>query len=242
LTDTSVWVYFFRAADRAEGLAALLEANEVLLHPWVLGELVLGGLGLRRESVIEDLKRLPMAPRVAAPEILELILARRLTGRGIGWVDAHLLAAALVAQRSSCTIVPMQAVLPPGHEHGKYVVTIILTTETADFRWLQMSPLSETEEPRRAGRAVREATSVSSREIALRSGRTDSTRPFAAKDRRRKGLDHGTDIVEYRERCGFHGPMNLRKAPKSTTVKKDSKMFAKAQTILANVDTGKRSP
>lgn len=97
LTDTSVWVDFFRGAARAAGLAALLQANEVLLHPWVLGELVLGGLGPRRESVIEDLNRLPAAPRVPDPEVFELILGRRLTGRGIGWVDVHLLAAALVA-------------------------------------------------------------------------------------------------------------------------------------------------
>ncbi len=97
LTDTSVWVDFFRGASRAADLATLLETNEVLLHPWVLGELVLGGLGPRRESVIADLNRLPVAPRVPDEEVLELIHARGLSGRGIGWVDAHLLAAALVS-------------------------------------------------------------------------------------------------------------------------------------------------
>lgn len=98
LVDTSVWVDFFRGMARAEGLAPLLEANEALLHPWVLGELVLGGLGDRRGQAIDDLKLLPAAPRVSDDEALELIAARRLFGRGIGWVDAHLLGSALVAE------------------------------------------------------------------------------------------------------------------------------------------------
>ncbi|NJL26490.1 MAG: PIN domain nuclease [Thermoanaerobaculia bacterium] len=98
LVDTSVWVDFFRGSDRAAALAGHLESNLVLLHPWVLGELALGGLGPRREAVIADLKRLPAAPLVSDDEVLELILARRLSGRGVGWVDVHLLAAALVAR------------------------------------------------------------------------------------------------------------------------------------------------
>lgn len=97
LVDTSVWVGFFRGRDRAAELAEHLESNLVLLHPWVLGELALGGLGPRRKSVIADLKRLPAAPLVPDEEVLELILARELSGRGIGWVDVHLLSAALVA-------------------------------------------------------------------------------------------------------------------------------------------------
>ena len=97
LVDTSVWVDFFRGAERAADLAVHLESNFVLLHPWVLGELVLGGLGPRRKSVIADLKRLPAVALVPDEEVLDLILMRELSGRGIGWVDVHLLAAALVA-------------------------------------------------------------------------------------------------------------------------------------------------
>lgn len=70
LVDTSVWVDFFRGTERAADLAEHLESNLVLLHPWVLGELVLGGLGPRRNSVIADLKRLPAAPLV--PDEAEL--------------------------------------------------------------------------------------------------------------------------------------------------------------------------
>ena len=97
LVDTSVWVEFFRGARRAAPLADLLESNEVLLHSWVLGELALGGLGPRREAVIADLRRLPAAPLVPDDEVLELIVRRRLWGLGVGWVDVHLLASALIA-------------------------------------------------------------------------------------------------------------------------------------------------
>jgi predicted nucleic acid-binding protein len=82
LVDTSVWIDFFRGADRASDPAEHLESNLVLLHPWVLGELVLGGLGPRRKSVIADLKRLPPSPLVPDEEVLELILTRQLSGRG----------------------------------------------------------------------------------------------------------------------------------------------------------------
>jgi hypothetical protein len=103
LVDTSVWIDFFRGTTRAGILEDLLEANEVLLHPWVLGELVLGGLGARRESVVADLRRLPTAPYVPDDEVLELVVGRQLSGKGIGWVDVHLLASALVSRCSLWT-------------------------------------------------------------------------------------------------------------------------------------------
>lgn len=68
-----------------------------MLHPWVHGELALGGLGSHRESVLSQLDWLPEAPLVADHEVMRLIGARRLSGRGIGWVDVQLLASALVA-------------------------------------------------------------------------------------------------------------------------------------------------
>jgi predicted nucleic acid-binding protein len=96
LVDTSVWVDHFRGAERAAGLQDLLEENEVLMHPWVIGELALGGLGPRGAGIVADLGQLPPAPRISDGEILDLIAARRLYGRGIGWVDAQLLGSALV--------------------------------------------------------------------------------------------------------------------------------------------------
>lgn len=103
LVDTSVWIEYLRKDDRAGGLAELLELDLVLLHPWVLGELVLGGLGSQR-SAIADLQRLPAAPVVSDEEVLDLILERRLTGKGIGWVDANVLASALVAAADLWTL------------------------------------------------------------------------------------------------------------------------------------------
>lgn len=96
LVDTSVWVDHFRGVERAAGLQALLEENEVLMHPWVIGELALGGLGPRGASIVADLGQLPAAPRIPDDEILDLIATRGLFGRGIGWVDAQLLGSALV--------------------------------------------------------------------------------------------------------------------------------------------------
>jgi hypothetical protein len=96
LADTSVWVDFFRGTTTANTLGDLLETNEILLHPWVLGELVLGGLGPQREAIVADLRRLPTAPCVPDDDALELVVGRQLWGRGIGWVDVQLLASALV--------------------------------------------------------------------------------------------------------------------------------------------------
>lgn len=104
MVDTSVWVDHFRGSPRAADLSGLLEANLVLLHPWVLGELILGGLGARRKAVIADLERLPAAAGVADREVLDLVLSRPLWGRGIGWVDAHLLASAMVERSALWTL------------------------------------------------------------------------------------------------------------------------------------------
>lgn len=97
LVDTSVWIEHFRGDPRADRLAGLLDEDEVLLHPWVLGELALGGLGPRGTRVIADLRRLPSAPEIRHSEVLDLVSGRRLAGLGIGWVDVHLLASTLVA-------------------------------------------------------------------------------------------------------------------------------------------------
>jgi hypothetical protein len=65
-----------------------------MLHPWILGELVLGGLGRRAASITADLRTLPAAPVVPERDVLELIDHHSLAGTGIGWVDAQLLASA----------------------------------------------------------------------------------------------------------------------------------------------------
>jgi predicted nucleic acid-binding protein len=91
LVDTSIWVDHLRAGD--ERLAALLDGGEVLVHPFVIGELALGNLR-QRDAFLRDLLRLPQADIASDDEVLRLIDREKLFGRGIGYIDAHLLAAA----------------------------------------------------------------------------------------------------------------------------------------------------
>jgi predicted nucleic acid-binding protein len=94
LVDTSVWVDHFKGGD--EGLKNLLLNSEVVIHPFVVGELSLGRM--RNRSVIMNLlANLPEVQLADHREVIHLVEIRRLAGSGIGWIDAHLLAAALLA-------------------------------------------------------------------------------------------------------------------------------------------------
>jgi predicted nucleic acid-binding protein len=90
LVDTSVWIDHLRAGDRT--LTTLLETGRVLAHPFVIGELALGRLR-RREVVLQSLSDLPQASVATDAEVLHFIDRHALFGRGVGYVDAHLLAA-----------------------------------------------------------------------------------------------------------------------------------------------------
>jgi predicted nucleic acid-binding protein len=91
LVDTSVWVDHLRAYDPR--LAALLNAGMVLAHPFVMGELALGSLR-QRAVVLKALSDLPQAKVATESEVLHFITHHALFGRGAGYVDVHLLAAA----------------------------------------------------------------------------------------------------------------------------------------------------
>jgi predicted nucleic acid-binding protein len=95
LVDTSVWVDHLRRGNR--GLAEALEGNLVVSHPFVIGKLACGSIR-RRAEVLSLLERLDAVPVVANAEARRLVDERRLMGRGIGWVDVHLLASSLVAR------------------------------------------------------------------------------------------------------------------------------------------------
>jgi len=97
LVDTSVWVEHLRTGD--ERLTAWLNRGEVLGHPFVIGELALGNLH-RRAAFLSHLQDLPQAVVASDEEALRLIDRHALFGRGIGYVDAHLLAAALLTAGS----------------------------------------------------------------------------------------------------------------------------------------------
>lgn len=95
LADTSVWIQHLRVGVPA--FAAALDAGVIAVHPFVLGELALGTLRSRR-AVLDDLTRLPQIEAAQHEEVLELVSRRKLAGSGIGWVDTHLVAGALIAQ------------------------------------------------------------------------------------------------------------------------------------------------
>jgi len=90
LVDTSVWIGHLRAADAS--LVILLERAEVLCHPFVIGELAMGSLR-QRDVVLKALNALPGATAATDEEVQQFVTRQRLCGLGIGWVDAHLLAA-----------------------------------------------------------------------------------------------------------------------------------------------------
>ena len=91
LVDTSIWIDHFRRGDPR--LAELLDRSEVVTHPFVVGELLLGR-AFGNDATIRDMSTLPKAAVASAAEILKFISDRKLPGSGIGYVDAHLLAAA----------------------------------------------------------------------------------------------------------------------------------------------------
>jgi predicted nucleic acid-binding protein len=94
LVDTSVWVGHLRGGDRI--LAGLLDAGLVLTHPFVIGELALGNLR-HRTRLLSALSDLPHGGVATDAEVLHFIARHALFGRGIGYVDAHLLAGTRLA-------------------------------------------------------------------------------------------------------------------------------------------------
>lgn len=93
LVDTSVWIDHFRRTRAS--LQALLEEGNVCTHPMVIGELACGRIPRRRE-VLQLLTLLPQAVVAGHGETLHLIDERDVAGRGLGYVDLHLLAATLL--------------------------------------------------------------------------------------------------------------------------------------------------
>jgi predicted nucleic acid-binding protein len=93
LVDSSVWIDHFRKTEPR--LEALLVHELVSLHPFVLGELACGNLSTRTETIAR-LEKLPVAAVASEPQVRHLLESRRLWGTGLGWVDMHLLASALM--------------------------------------------------------------------------------------------------------------------------------------------------
>jgi predicted nucleic acid-binding protein len=90
LVDTSVWIDHFRESDAT--LVGLLDSGKVLMHPFVVGEIALGPLR-QRDLVLDELQSLPAIVVAMHHEILHLVREHKVWGIGIGYVEAHLLAA-----------------------------------------------------------------------------------------------------------------------------------------------------
>jgi len=88
LVDTSVWVDHLQSGDKM--LAHLLDSTQALTHPFVIGELACGNLGNRTE-VLALLADLPRVAAATHEEVLFFIEQHQLMGRGVGYIDAHLL-------------------------------------------------------------------------------------------------------------------------------------------------------
>ena len=101
LVDTSVWIEHFRAANHE--LVALLKECQVLTHPHVIGEIACGS-HRQRQQILTLLPLLPQAKVATDKEVLDLIDDYELYGKGIGWIDAHLLAACLLSGASVWTL------------------------------------------------------------------------------------------------------------------------------------------
>jgi len=98
LADTSVWIDHFRSPEPV--LMRLVEASELLMHPFVLGELAMGSLADRKLR-LRLWAMMPTLPAVSLEDVLALVEGRRLYSRGIGYMDASLLASSLVSEGTS---------------------------------------------------------------------------------------------------------------------------------------------
>jgi len=93
LADTSVWIDHLNRGDQM--LQRLLQSDAIVMHPFVLGEIALGGWALRA-ATLHALERLPRVVVAQDSEVMRLIEDWSLFGSGIGYLDAHLLAAVLL--------------------------------------------------------------------------------------------------------------------------------------------------
>jgi predicted nucleic acid-binding protein len=111
LVDTSVWIRFLSGRlSYASVLDDLLTQETVAGHELVFGELLIGDIG-GRVKLLADYDLMMTATTVPHREVVEFVNARKLHGRGIGWIDAHLLAAAIVDRIQLWTADPRLQIL-----------------------------------------------------------------------------------------------------------------------------------
>ena len=126
LVDTSVWIDHLRSGDKR--LAQLLESTQVLVHPFVIGELACGNLSNRAE-VIALLSDLPKVATATDAEVLYFIEQHKLMGRGVGYIDAHLLSSTFLGSPAKIWT------------RDKRLATLAVELDKA-YQWLTVSPSS----------------------------------------------------------------------------------------------------
>lgn len=95
LIDTNIWIGHFRVENK--DVSTLLDSGRVVMHPFIVAELALGGLR-DRMTTLASLEQLPKLPVAEPYEVRQLIEIRKLYKEGIGLVDAHLIASLILAQ------------------------------------------------------------------------------------------------------------------------------------------------
>ena len=93
IVDTSVWVSHLREGNTK--LERLLNDGDVICHSFIVGELACGTLDNRSE-ILSLLQALPMATQAEHEEVMQFIESNKLMGRGLGYIDVHLIASAVL--------------------------------------------------------------------------------------------------------------------------------------------------
>jgi len=101
IVDTSVWISHLR--DGNPGLENLLYEGEVVCHPFIVGELACGNIK-NRDEILSLLQSLPMAVSAGYDEMLQFIQCNDLMGKGLGYIDVHLLASAVLTDVTIWTL------------------------------------------------------------------------------------------------------------------------------------------
>lgn len=100
LADTSVWISHLREGNA--GLETLLDDGHVVCHPFIIGELACGNLKNRSE-ILSLLHALPVVTHAEHEEVMQFIGDYRLMGKGLGYIDVHLLASSILSKISLWT-------------------------------------------------------------------------------------------------------------------------------------------
>jgi len=101
LVDTSVWVEHLRAGNI--GLENLLNDDHVVCHLFIVGELACGNLSNRSE-ILSLLQALPLAIHAEHEEVLHFIENHSLMGKGLGYIDMHLIVSAILTRAPIWTL------------------------------------------------------------------------------------------------------------------------------------------